>query len=131
MTKPIAFLTSLTICAALLVPVLRLVGREPSWDLSVPEVAVTENGAFGEAVLSLASETICRELEAEVTYRFGIEEPRLSLSLDGSDPHAVAIRSGTLCGRGEVRAAASYLSEMLRCPITPEEAKEDTDGISR
>jgi len=73
----------------------------------------------------MTADALCRELEAEVSYRFAVVAPVLTLTLDGSDPTAVAIVSGLLRGSGEVEEAAAYLADLLRCPITAEKIEQE------
>ena len=60
-----------------------------------------------------------------MAYRFAIEAPTLTLTLDGADPTAVVIQSGHLRGIGEVAEAAVYLAALLRCPITAESISQE------
>ncbi len=127
--KPITFTVSLVICAVLLSPVLSLLGQEIDFSMSLPEITIPNEEDAGNTLLSLTAETICRDLEREVAYRYGIKEPRLTLTLDGSDPEAVVMVSGRLTGRGEGDMAAAYLSDLLRCPVTFEpQTKEESNG---
>jgi len=72
---------------------------------------------------------ICRQLEDEVSYRFAVTSPSLTLTLDGHDPSAVTIVSGHLKGVGEVEAAAAYLTALLRCSVTAEAiVQEESHG---
>jgi len=123
--KQMAFVTALVLCAALFTPVMKQMGKEISWDLSLPTVAPVDSGEAEAAILRMTAEALCRELEAEVAYRFAIEAPALALTLDGRDPSAVVIESGHLRGIGEVTEAAVYLSALLRCPITAESLPQE------
>jgi hypothetical protein len=123
--KQMAFVTALVLCAALFTPVMKQMGKEITFDLSLPAVAPIDSGEAEAAILRMTTEALCRELEAEVAYRFAIEAPALTLTLDGRDPTAVEILSGHLRGSGEVTEAAIYLSTLLRCPITAESIPQE------
>ena len=123
--KQMAFVTALVLCAALFTPVMKQMGKEISFDLSLPAVAPVESGEAEAAILRMTAEALCRELEAEVAYRFAIEVPTHTLALDGRDPTAVVILSGHLRGIGEVTEAAVYLSALLRCPVTAESLPQE------
>lgn len=123
--KQMAFVTALVLCAALFTPVMKQMGREISFDLSLPAVAPVDSGEAEAAILRMTAEALCRELEAEVSYRFAIDAPALTLVLDGRDPSAVVIKSGHLRGIGEVTEAAAYLTALLRCPVTAESLPQE------
>jgi hypothetical protein len=125
MKKPLAFVTSLVICASLMAPLLSLWRKEIAFSLSLPSESGQTDSEAAQVLLTLTAEAVCRELEADVAYRYGIKEPHLALILDGSDPTAAVILSGTLSGEGEGDIAATYLSELLRCPVSFEAHKEE------
>lgn len=123
--KQMAFVTALVLCAALFTPVMKQMGKEITLELSLPAVSPVGSGEAEAAILRMTAEALCRELEAEVAYRFAIEAPTLTLTLDGADPTAVVIQSGHLRGIGEVAEAAVYLAALLRCPITAESISQE------
>ncbi len=123
--KQITFVTALILCAALLTPIVKQMGKEIAFDLSLPAVAPVDSDEAKEAILRMTADALCRELEAEVSYRFAVVAPTLTLTLDGNDPTAVAIVSGYLRGSGEVEKAAAYLADLLRCPITAEKIEQE------
>ncbi len=129
--KQIAFLSALVLCASLFSPILKLFGREILFDLTLPDVPTQGETEGEQAILSLAVERICRDLEADVKGRFAVTEASLTLIYDDTDLTAVTITSGHLRGTGEVEKAAAYLSDLLRCPVTCESlSKENDHGVS-
>jgi len=127
-TKQVRFAISLAVCAALIAPMLAVLREElPSFSLTAPEVSGLDPTEAQAAILTEGTKELCRELEAQVTKRFGLKEATLHLTLDSHDLSAVTIRGGVLCGEGAIDEAASYLSDLLGCEI---EAKETDDGIS-
>ena len=124
--KPsVTFVTALVLCAALFSPLIRLLGKEISVDLSLSSVPSREGEAAQEAILRLTGEALSRQLEEEVSLRFAISSPTLTLVLDGTDPTAVVIQSGQLCGHGQVAEAAAYLTERLACPVAADVIQEE------
>ncbi len=116
--KQIGFAVSLALFCALLSPLLRLLGGgELTFSLPIPEVTAPDGQEAEAAVIALASDTVCRELEAELTRRYGITEASVSLTLDASDPTAIQILSASLDGEGALAEAAAYLRDLLGCPV--------------
>ncbi len=130
--KPISFVIALIICATLLAPLSALLGREIDWSLSLPEISVSEKAEANQILIALTAETICRDLEKDIAARYGLKQPHLTLTLDSSNPEAVLMVSGTLTGEGEGDMAATYLTDLLRCPISwePLKREETQDGLS-
>ncbi|MBE6621885.1 MAG: hypothetical protein E7630_02920 [Ruminococcaceae bacterium] len=129
MKKQITFVTALVLCAALFAPLVKQMGRELSFDFSLPSSAPVDSDEAKETILRLTADALCRQLEDEVSYRFAVTSPSLTLTLDGHDPSAVTIVSGHLKGVGEVEAAAAYLTALLRCSVTAEAiVQEESHG---
>lgn len=118
--KQIAFVTALVLCAALFAPLIQQMRRDIRLDLSLSSATPADQGEAREAILRLTAEAICRQLETEVSRLFTVENPTLTLTVDGSDPSAVVMQAGHLRGVGQVSEAAAYLAELLRCPVTAE-----------
>ncbi len=116
--KQIRFVTALILCAVLFSPLLSVFGRTPS--LTLPDTAfpTPAEDAAAPAILALAADTLCRELERYTAESLGVSRPSLVLTLDDSDLTAVRITGGTLTADGDPpEAAAAVLSELLGCPI--------------
>lgn len=126
--QQVRFAASLAVCAALMVPLLAVLREDlPSFSLTAPEVTGIDPTEAQATILHQGTRALCRELEAQVMSRFDVENASLELSLDSNDLSAVKILGGVLCGKGQVKKAASYLSDLLGCDI---EAEETTDGDS-
>lgn len=118
--KQIAFVTALVLCAALFTPLVQQMRKDIRLDLSLPSAIPADQGEAREAILHLTSEAICRQLEDEISRLFAVDQPILTLTVDGQDPTAVIIQAGHLRGNGQVSEAAAYLTELLHCPVTAE-----------
>lgn len=122
LAKTIRFAAALAVCAALMSPMLSVLGKElMNFSLSLPAISDIDTASAEEAILSIGTESLCRELEARAVSRFALEEAHLSLTLDSSDVSSVRILGGVLRGRGELKEAATYLGELLGCEIQTEE----------
>ncbi|MBQ8254959.1 MAG: hypothetical protein IJY94_05585 [Clostridia bacterium] len=120
--KQISFVCALSICAALSLPIIRLIsGERESFDLSLPKEDEAENTEAFNAIIDLAAKKICREMEAAAESRYGIKNAVLTLRLDASDRKNVKILSGVLDGEGKLKEAAEYIGKELGCEIGYEE----------
>ncbi len=119
MKKQISFVCSAAICAALVLPILRIFSDIPDKIRlpSVSENAPSEVGKAEDAIISLTVEKICTEMEKQVTERFKIKNASLDLKIDSSDKSAIVIVSGILYGEGELEDAAEYIEKELGCEI--------------
>lgn len=117
--KQITFVCSAAVCAALVLPILGIFSDIPG-QIKLPsatEDIPSESGKAEDAIISLAVENICTEMERQVSERFEIKNACLVLEIDSSDKSAVNIVSGTLYGEGELEDAAQYIEKELGCEI--------------
>lgn len=120
--KQISFVCALSICAALSLPIIRLIsGEGTSIDVSLEIEEENGDSKAFEAIIDLASKRICAEMEALAETRYGIKNAVLTLKLDASDRENVRIISGTLYGEGNLGEAAEYIGKELGCEIGYEE----------
>ncbi len=120
--KQISFVCALSICAALSLPIIRLIsGERASIDVSLKNEEASGDSKAFEAIIDLASKRICAEMEALAESRYGIKNAVLTLRLDASDKENVRIISGTLDGEGDLGGAAEYIGKELGCEIGYEE----------
>ena len=120
--KQISFVCALAICASLSLPVIRLItGERGVFDISLPQESVTDDSSAFDAIIKLASEKICSEMESIAERRYGIENAVLTLTLDTSDKESIKIVSGVLSGKGNLKEAAEYIGKELGCEIGYEE----------
>ena len=120
--KQISFVCALVICASLSLPIIKLItGKHGTFDISLPNEAETDNSSALDAIISLASEKICDEMESIAERHYGVRNAVLTLTLDTSDKESVKILSGTLSGEGALREAAEYIEKELGCEIGYEE----------
>ncbi len=116
--KQISFVCALSICAALSLPIIRLIsGEKDGLDLSLPKVDEAEDTEAVSAIIGLAAEKICSQMEKVAESRYGIKNAVLTLELDASDKENVKILSGTLEGDGKLKDAAEYIEKELGCEI--------------
>ncbi len=116
--KQISFVCALSICAALSLPIIRLIsGEKGSFDLTLPNKDKAEDTEAVSAIINLASERICREMEEIAESRYGIKNAVLNLELDASDRENVKILSGILDGDGNLKEAAEYIGKELGCEV--------------
>ncbi len=125
--KQLTFITSLILCASLLAPIRKLLGQDYTVSLSFPEQSPIEEEEAASTIIALATAQLCDELEREITSRFAMEKPTLTLVIKDDNPCAVEITGGTLQGYGRMEEAAAYLTDLLGCPISyVSEPKEST-----
>ncbi len=116
--KQISFVCALSICASLSLPIIRLItGEQAVIDLSPPKEEETAGSAALDAIISLASERICDEMEGIAERHYGVKNAVLTLTLDTSDKESIKILSGELSGEGNIKEAAEYIGKELGCEI--------------
>ncbi len=120
--KQISFVCALSICASLSLPIIRLItGERGALDISLPKQDETENSDALDAIIDLATEKICDEMEGIAERNYGIKNAVLTLTLDTSDKEKIKILSGTLDGEGGLKEAAEYIGKELGCEVRYEE----------
>ncbi len=116
--KQISFVCALSICAALSLPIIRLIsGEKGSFDLTLPNEDKAEDTEAVSVIINLAKERICKEMEEIAESRYGIKNAVLTLELDASDRENVKILSGILDGDGNLKEAAEYIGKELGCEV--------------
>lgn len=120
--KQISFVCALAICASLSLPIIRLItGENSAFDISLPKEEVADDSSGLDAIISLASERICSEMESIAERSYGVKNASLTLTLDTSDKKNIKILSGVLSGEGSLKEAADYIGKELGCEIGYEE----------
>lgn len=120
--KQISFVCALSICAALSLPIIRLIsGERGSLDLSLPKEDKPADTEAFNVIIDLAAERICKEMESIAESRYEIKNAALTLNLDISDKENIKILSGVLDGDGDLKEAAEYIEKELGCEIKYEE----------
>ena len=116
--KQISFVCALSICASLSLPIIRLItGERGALDISLPKQDETENSDALDAIIELAKEKICDEMEGIAERNYGIKNAVLTLTVDTSDKEKIKILSGTLDGEGSLKEAAEYIGKELGCEV--------------
>ena len=120
--KQISFVCALSICASLSLPIIKLIsGREIAFDFAPSKEDKKESTEAAMAIIDLAINNLCREMEALAESRYGIKNADLTLVTDTSSIQSVKISSGTLYGEGNLSEAAEYIGKELGCEIGYEE----------
>ncbi len=124
MKRQAELLIAVAILTCISAPIIRLISSaELNIDLTIPQTPSTELTGVKAGIVDSAKQIISSELEKAVEKRFGIEEPRLVLTLDCSDISNIEISSGVLYGRGRLHEAAEYISGILMCRISAGEGE--------
>ena len=120
--KQISFVCALSVCAAISVPIIKVIkGKDADFSFEIEKENKEENSEAAMAIIDLAIDKICREMEEKVEERYGIKNAALTLDFDASSLESIRIQSGTLAGEGNLSEAAQYIEKELGCEIGYEE----------
>ena len=122
--KALRMLCSLCICACLTLPTLDMLKSVPKAAIDLPSDAKKVENTAKNAIIDGAVEQIRADMESYVSTFYGLQSPKLVLTVDKSDISHIRITGGHLQGEGRISEAANYISAALMCKITYD--KEET-----
>lgn len=118
--KSLSLICSLVICLFLITPTVAILKEGFDFEISLPESTPNEENNAGIIIAENTLRTIERSLENEISEKYEMTQPKLTLKADCTDLSNIIIVSGTLSGSGKGEEAAEYLSKYLKCDITYE-----------